>query len=582
MAENAGFGASALDGEMNNSLEELEKECATPGLPGSAPNTPSSAVGSEAARAEYDVLRNLEPHLTFTSAPSKNYRVVAVHGATGVDIKNGKLAGEYAKAWAEKIKLAHAALEDRAQPIYQVLPVTEQVDYTRKSGGGIVGRSYSGMGRVQGKKDMDEEGSFQDKCSLLEAFGGKLDSDGVGVHLIPEDLAGCNFYVKVDKGMNLAPIFAQTYMIYKNFGDSDDILHDFHMGHMYDTGEGVPVGGDAFKNKQAIGFNVPSEAKLIAMFERAAVAMAQSDEKPWLTVVEDASKTKRLKVDKNGGDMMMAKLEPGMFRYYGLRFNAEEIFVQSMDDFIVKKRVFSKGTGLVRGDYTVGARGAELMEIVFNSQSDERWLVGVEAVGTGAGGVDLRGSGIECVEIQYRLQYKSEFLFALAEVDQMSGDPSIGGVIVREECTGTITTMQISVDGIVGGAQVDAEWEGGGQRRHDNRAAENRRGGSAAVILRGDDAGREGPAHPRTLEEDFVRALDEASTQQPGARSPTQGDCTDGGGHEVLLAHGAANGTLTHSRADRQGADGRLRGLWVRRRVAGVGMCTAAEQEAAG
>lgn len=45
MADNAGFGASALDGEMNNSLEELEKESATPGLPGSAPNTPSSAVG---------------------------------------------------------------------------------------------------------------------------------------------------------------------------------------------------------------------------------------------------------------------------------------------------------------------------------------------------------------------------------------------------------------------------------------------------------------------------------------------------------------------------------------------------------
>ena len=73
MADNAGFGASsALDGEMNNSLEDLEKEWATPGLPGSAPNTPSSAVGSETARDEFDVLKILEPHVTFTSAPSKN------------------------------------------------------------------------------------------------------------------------------------------------------------------------------------------------------------------------------------------------------------------------------------------------------------------------------------------------------------------------------------------------------------------------------------------------------------------------------------------------------------------------------
>ena len=336
MAENAGFGAAALDGEMNNSLEELEKEEATTGLPGSAPNTPSSAGVTESARDEFEGLRTLEPHVTFKSAPSKNYRVVAMHGASGVDIKDGKLAGEYAKAWAEKVKLAHAALEEHAQPIFQVLPVTEQMDYTKKSGGGIIGRSYSGMGRVQGKKDMDAEGYFQERCSLLEALGGKLNSDGVGVHLIREDLAGCNYYVKLDKGMNLAPIIAQSYMIYKTFGDSDDILHDFHMGHMYDTGEGVPVGGDSFKNKQAVGFNVPSEAKLIAMFERAAAAMAQSDEKPWLTVVEDASKIKRLKVDKNGGDMMMAKLERGMFQYYGRRFNSEEIFVQSMNDFIVK------------------------------------------------------------------------------------------------------------------------------------------------------------------------------------------------------------------------------------------------------
>ena len=57
--------------------------------------------------------------------------------------------------WAENVKLAHDALEEHAQPITQVLPVTEQVDFTKKSGGGIIGRSFTGMGRVQGKPSLN-------------------------------------------------------------------------------------------------------------------------------------------------------------------------------------------------------------------------------------------------------------------------------------------------------------------------------------------------------------------------------------------------------------------------------------------
>ena len=92
MAKDAGFGASALDETIYNSLAELDKEEATVGTPGSIPNTPSSAgTVSEAARPglcgeEFEGLRNLEPHVTFRSAPSKNYRVVAMHGASGVDL----------------------------------------------------------------------------------------------------------------------------------------------------------------------------------------------------------------------------------------------------------------------------------------------------------------------------------------------------------------------------------------------------------------------------------------------------------------------------------------------------------------
>ena len=86
VAEDAGFGASALDEKIYNSLAELDKEEATVGTPGSIPNTPSSAGVSEAAREEIEGLRNLEPHVTFRSAPSRNYRVVAMHGASGVDL----------------------------------------------------------------------------------------------------------------------------------------------------------------------------------------------------------------------------------------------------------------------------------------------------------------------------------------------------------------------------------------------------------------------------------------------------------------------------------------------------------------
>ena len=39
MAANAGFGASALDEKIYNSLAELDKEEATVGTPGSMPNT---------------------------------------------------------------------------------------------------------------------------------------------------------------------------------------------------------------------------------------------------------------------------------------------------------------------------------------------------------------------------------------------------------------------------------------------------------------------------------------------------------------------------------------------------------------
>ena len=42
MAEDAGFGASALDEKIYNSLAELDKEEATVGTPGSIPNTPST------------------------------------------------------------------------------------------------------------------------------------------------------------------------------------------------------------------------------------------------------------------------------------------------------------------------------------------------------------------------------------------------------------------------------------------------------------------------------------------------------------------------------------------------------------
>ena len=86
MAEDAGFGASALDEKIYNSLAELDKEEATVGTPVSIPNTPSSAGVSEAAREEFEGLRNLEPHVTFRSAPSRNYRVVAMHGASGADL----------------------------------------------------------------------------------------------------------------------------------------------------------------------------------------------------------------------------------------------------------------------------------------------------------------------------------------------------------------------------------------------------------------------------------------------------------------------------------------------------------------
>ena len=110
---------------------------------------------------------------------------------------------------AEKVKHAQGDnLEEHLQSITKILPVTEQADYTKKSGGGIIGRAFTdrlGTAWVRpGQKGHKRGGRLPcEVLAALETLGNKLDANGMwaSTYLIREDLGGCNLYVKVDKGM---------------------------------------------------------------------------------------------------------------------------------------------------------------------------------------------------------------------------------------------------------------------------------------------------------------------------------------------------------------------------------------------